>query len=123
MELRAHYPYYLANRPLSPNRDLTVNNKYTGKPATQVALADRDAIDRAIGAAVDAAPVFAAWPAYRRQEVLEHCVKRFRERSDELAHSLCIEAGKPIRDARGEVTRLIDTFRVAAEESVRIAGE
>jgi acyl-CoA reductase-like NAD-dependent aldehyde dehydrogenase len=36
--------------------------------------------------------------------------------------ALCIEAGKPIRDSRGEVTRLIDTFRIAAEESVRIGG-
>ena len=37
--------------------------------------------------------------------------------------SLCIEAGKPIKDSRGEVSRLIDTFRIAAEESVRISGE
>jgi aldehyde dehydrogenase (NAD+) len=36
---------------------------------------------------------------------------------------LCIEAGKPIRDARGEVTRLIDTFRIAAGEAVRIGGD
>ncbi|MCB1659789.1 MAG: aldehyde dehydrogenase family protein, partial [Pseudomonadales bacterium] len=42
---------------------------------------------------------------------------------DELAYSLCIEAGKPIKDARGEVTRLIDTFKVAAEETTRINGE
>ena len=48
---------------------------------------------------------------------------RFKERFDELANSLCIEAGKPIRDARGEVTRLIDTFEIAAEESVRLNGE
>jgi acyl-CoA reductase-like NAD-dependent aldehyde dehydrogenase len=50
-------------------------------------------------------------------------VKRFHERSDELAELLCLEAGKPIKDSRGEVSRLIDTFRVAAEESVRISGE
>ena len=37
--------------------------------------------------------------------------------------SLCIEVGKPIKDSRGEVSRLIDTFRIAAEESVRIGGE
>ena len=37
--------------------------------------------------------------------------------------ALCIEAGKPIKDARGEVTRLIDTFRYAAEEAVRVNGE
>jgi acyl-CoA reductase-like NAD-dependent aldehyde dehydrogenase len=50
-------------------------------------------------------------------------VRRFEERRDELAESLCIEAGKPIRDSRGEVTRLIDTFRIAAEEATRIHGE
>jgi acyl-CoA reductase-like NAD-dependent aldehyde dehydrogenase len=55
--------------------------------------------------------------------VLAHCVRRFEERRDELALALCIEAGKPINDSRGEVTRLIDTFRVASEESVRITGE
>jgi acyl-CoA reductase-like NAD-dependent aldehyde dehydrogenase len=36
---------------------------------------------------------------------------------------LCIEAGKPIKDARGEVSRLVDTSRLAAEESVRMTGE
>jgi acyl-CoA reductase-like NAD-dependent aldehyde dehydrogenase len=41
----------------------------------------------------------------------------------ELALALCIEAGKPIKDARGEVTRLIDTFRIAAGEATRIDGE
>jgi acyl-CoA reductase-like NAD-dependent aldehyde dehydrogenase len=61
-------------------------------------------------------------PAYARQAVLEHCVSRFRERQEELALALAIEAGKPIRDARGEVTRLIDTFKVAAEEATRIDG-
>jgi len=35
---------------------------------------------------------------------------------------LCVEAGKPINDRRGEVTRLIETFKIAAEESVRLSG-
>lgn len=61
--------------------------------------------------------------AYERQEVLAHCVERFKQRTEELAYALCIEAGKPIRDLRGEVTCLIDTFRIAAEEAVRITGE
>jgi acyl-CoA reductase-like NAD-dependent aldehyde dehydrogenase len=123
MALRESYPYYLANRPEAPNRDLPVTNKYTGEVATRVALADAGAIDRGIAAAAGATRAFAEWPAYRKKAVLEHCVARFRERSEELAVSLCIEAGKPIRDARGEVTRLVDTFQVAAEESVRIPGE
>jgi acyl-CoA reductase-like NAD-dependent aldehyde dehydrogenase len=50
-------------------------------------------------------------------------VDRFKQRFDELAYALCVEAGKPIKDAEGEVSRLIDTFRIAAEESVRMTGE
>ncbi|MGH0035532.1 MAG: aldehyde dehydrogenase family protein [Myxococcota bacterium] len=121
--LKQHYPYYLANRPEAPNQDLEVTDKFSGEVATRVALADPEAIDRAIGRAAEAAPAVAAMAAYERQAVLDHCVTRFRERSDELAHALCIEAGKPIKDSRGEVTRLIDTFRIAAEESTRITGE
>jgi acyl-CoA reductase-like NAD-dependent aldehyde dehydrogenase len=122
-ELQESYPYYLANKAVRPNQDLVVTNKYTGEVASRVAMADGAAIEAGIEAASASAATFAAWPAYRRQDVLMHCVRRFEERADELAYSLCIEAGKPIRDSRGEVTRLVDTFRVAAEESVRIYGE
>ncbi len=121
--LKESYPYYLANQAVQANTDLEVTDKYSGKVATRVALADAKAIDAAIAAAVEAEKPFAAWPSFRRQAVLDHCVARFRERFDELAEALCIEAGKPINDSKGEVTRLIDTFRVAAEESVRIGGE
>jgi acyl-CoA reductase-like NAD-dependent aldehyde dehydrogenase len=121
--LRDQYPFYLANCAEQPNSDLAVTNKYTGEVATRVALAGADHIDRGIQAAVDANDAMAEMPAYERQDVLNHCVQRFTERFEELAYALCIEAGKPIKDARGEVSRLIDTFRVAAEESVRIGGE
>ena len=78
---------------------------------------------RGIAAAADAADPMRRLRPYQRQQILHHCVDRFEERFDELAMSLCIEAGKPIKDARGEVSRLIDTFRIAAEESVRLGGE
>jgi acyl-CoA reductase-like NAD-dependent aldehyde dehydrogenase len=121
--LKETYPYYLGNCPETPNTDLDVIDKYSGEVATRVALADEKAIDRAIGLAVDATEPMYKMPAWKRQEVLEHCVTRFKERAEELAVALCIEAGKPINDSRGEVTRLIETFKIAAEESVRIPGE
>lgn len=121
--LKDAYPYYLANEAIYANKDLAVTDKYSGEVATHVAMADRKAIDQAIAASVDATPAMAAMAPFERQAVLDHCVMRFRERAEELAMALCIEAGKPIRDARGEVSRLIDTFRVAAEEAVRIDGE
>jgi acyl-CoA reductase-like NAD-dependent aldehyde dehydrogenase len=121
--LAEQYPYYLANKACQPNADLVVTDKYSGAVAARVALADSAAIDAAIGAAEQAREPMAAMPAHARQAVLLHCVRRFEERFDELAAALCIEAGKPIKDARGEVTRLIDTFRVGSEEAVRMTGE
>ena len=121
--LQQSYPYYLGNQPLAPNQDLAVTDKYSGEVATRVPLADSAAIDRAIGLAVEAAQPMRELAAYERQAVLTHCAARFQERAEELALALCIEAGKPIKDARGEVARLVDTFRIAAEEAVRITGE
>ncbi|WP_144147242.1 aldehyde dehydrogenase family protein [Paraburkholderia sp. BCC1884] len=121
--LQKSYPYYIANEAVAANTDLEVTDKFSGEVATRVALADAKAIDKAIGLAVAAMPAMRAFAPFKRQAVLEHCVKRFGERFDEMAMALCIEAGKPIKDSRGEVSRLIDTFKVAAEESVRIGGE
>ncbi|MCR9197800.1 MAG: aldehyde dehydrogenase family protein [Planctomycetaceae bacterium] len=123
MTIKSEWPFYLAGKPVAPNYDLEVTDKYSGAVAARVAMADPATIDTAIAASVAAAEPMAEMRPYERQQVLMHCVQRFTERFDELADALCVEAGKPIKDARGEVSRLIDTFRIAAEESVRINGE
>ncbi|MFT3966807.1 MAG: aldehyde dehydrogenase family protein [Sphingobium sp.] len=122
-KLKDVYPLYLNNKAVQPNADLEVTDKYTGEVAFRVAQADAKTIDEGIAGAVRAAEPMARLAAYERQAVLDHCVRRFRERFDELAYALCVEAGKPIKDSEGEVGRLIDTFRIAAEEAVRLGGE
>ncbi len=121
--MNPNYPLYVANEPRTTKNELPVTDKFTCEVVTRVSLADEALIDEAIGHAVAAAKPMARLYAYERQNILTHCVKRFTERSAELANALCIEAGKPINDAKGEVSRLIDTFRIAAEESVRMTGE
>jgi acyl-CoA reductase-like NAD-dependent aldehyde dehydrogenase len=123
MKLKSVYPLYVNNVAEQPNADLAVTDKFTGEVAFRTALADSAIIERAIAGAVQAAEPLAKMASYERQDVLNHCVARFIERKDELAYALCVEAGKPIKDSRGEVGRLIDTFRIAAEESVRQTGE
>src|SRR5882757_5737323 len=122
-QLKSVYPLYLNNKAEQPNTDLAVTDKYTGEVAFRVAQADAATIDAGIQGAVEAAEPMARMPSYARQAVLQHSVDRFKERYDELAYALCVEAGKPIKDSEGEVGRLIDTFRIAAEESVRMTGE
>ena len=121
--LKDIYPLYLNNKAVQPNADLAVTDKFTGEVAFRTALATPDIIDEAIAGAVRAAPAMARLASYEKRDVLDHCVGRFRERFDELAYALCVEAGKPIADAEGEVTRLIDTFRIGAEEATRNYGE
>ncbi|MGE7139131.1 aldehyde dehydrogenase family protein [Luteibacter sp. NPDC031894] len=121
--LRKNYPYYLANAAVKGKAKLDVIDKYTGDVATRVALPDAAVLLRAIEAAHNASGAMKRFKPFQRQAVLEHCVARFRERRDELAYALCVEAGKPIKDSAGEVTRLIETFKIAAEEAVRINGE
>jgi len=121
--LRETYPLYLGGRPTHTALTLPVANKYTGQTAATVARADRALVEQAIAQAAAAFDATRRLPAYQRQSILAHVVRRVTERHEELAAALAIEAGKPIRDARGEVTRLVDTFRIAAEEAVRITGE
>jgi acyl-CoA reductase-like NAD-dependent aldehyde dehydrogenase len=121
--LAERYPYYVANSPEESSEWLSVADKYSGEVATRVALSDAGAIERGIAAAFEARDAMARFPSYARRDVLFHCASRFEERAEELAEALCIEAGKPIRDARGEVTRLVDTFRMASEEAGRAHGE
>lgn len=121
--LAERYPLYLGGEPIASNADLVVTDKYTGEEATRVALADEGTIDAAIDLACEAAAPMRHLAACDRKAVLLHCAQRFTERAEELALGLCIEAGKPLKDSRGEVGRLIDTFQIAAEEAVRIYGE
>jgi acyl-CoA reductase-like NAD-dependent aldehyde dehydrogenase len=123
VELKSSYPYYLAGRQVAAEPSLAVTDKYSADVIAHVALADGAAIDHAIAAACDAREPMRKLASYERRAVLAHCAARFEQRGEQLARTLCLEAGKPIRDARVEVSRLVDTFRVASEETVRLGGE
>jgi len=116
-------PYYLAGKPARGAASIDVADKATGEIVARVAAADAAAMEQAIAAATLAAKPLAKLAAFERRDTLLHCVERFSADRERLARLLCAEAGKPIKDSRGEVARLIDTFRIAAEESTRIGGE
>jgi acyl-CoA reductase-like NAD-dependent aldehyde dehydrogenase len=120
--LESSYPLYVANEAKQGRSQLEVIDKYSGECVSTVALGDQQTIEEAIESACSARVAMARVKPFERQAILNHCVSRFEQNRDELAMTLCIEAGKPIKDSKGEVQRLIDTFRVAAEESVRIDG-
>lgn len=121
--LRPQYPLWLAGSAVGAQSQLSVENKFTHEVAAEVGRGDEAVLTRAIDAAVAAFEETRRLPGYSRAEILQYLVDQLRERRDEFAHVLAIEAGKPIRTARGEVDRAQDTFRIAAEEATRQAGE
>ncbi len=80
-------------------------------------------IETAIAKAVSAFQVTRKMPVWKRVEALEKISAGIAARREELAQTIALEAGKPIRTARVEVDRAVFTFKIAAEESKRIYGE
>ncbi|MCM8533576.1 MAG: aldehyde dehydrogenase family protein, partial [Lentisphaeraceae bacterium] len=117
------YPFYLGGKAVESKSKLDVTDKYSGETFAQASLATEEHIDRAISLAEKSKASMQALSSYERQQILEHCIDQFIERQGELAETLCLEAGKPLKDSIGEVSRLIDTFKIAAEEAVRMNGE
>eukprot|EP01090_Pellita_catalonica_P023587 TRINITY_DN9809_c0_g1_i1.p1 TRINITY_DN9809_c0_g1~~TRINITY_DN9809_c0_g1_i1.p1 ORF type:complete len:436 (+),score=71.51 TRINITY_DN9809_c0_g1_i1:31-1308(+) len=60
---------------------------------------------------------------YERREILHSLAKGVQKNEEEILYALCVEAGKPINDARVEFGRCIDTITLAAEEAIRAYGE
>ena len=79
--------------------------------------------EAAIAAAVDAAPGMRALSSGERAAILRRAAERLEIDREMFARTICDEAGKPIRDARGEVGRAVLTLRTASEEATRMGGE
>ena len=62
-------------------------------------------------------------PAAARAEVLERAAQLVARRAEAFARTICLEAGKPITQARGETARCVDTLTFAAVEARTLAGE
>jgi acyl-CoA reductase-like NAD-dependent aldehyde dehydrogenase len=101
----------------------TVRCPYDGEPVATVHRAGRDDLERAIQGAVRAFDVTRKFPAYQRSTILRDIARIIGERSEELARTIALEAGKPIKQARLEVGRTVNVFAVAAEEAGRFEDE
>ncbi|WP_340538955.1 NAD-dependent succinate-semialdehyde dehydrogenase [Nocardioides sp. GXZ039] len=76
----------------------------------------------ALDAAVATQASWAATPPRERGEILRRAWELLQERADDVAWLMSLEMGKPVAEARGEVTYGSEFFRWYAEEAVRIHG-
>jgi acyl-CoA reductase-like NAD-dependent aldehyde dehydrogenase len=95
----------------------------TGETIGSVPEATRDDARRAIAAANAAAHEWAARSAFERAAAMERVAAIIEERRDDLAHTLTLDQGKPLRaESYGEVDELIEYWRMAAGDARRLEG-
>jgi glyceraldehyde-3-phosphate dehydrogenase (NADP+) len=100
-----------------------VRSPWDGRIVSDVHRADAALVDRALAHGAAAVPVMAALPAHARAEVLRGVASRVAEQKDVLATTIVAEAGKPLRYARLEVERAVETFSFAADVCGRLGDE
>lgn len=109
-------------QPGSDGERITVTDPSTGVEIIDVAAASADDAYLAASAASRAQQDWATAPPRLRSEVLRSAWEAMTEHSDELAELITREHGKPLSDARAEVSYAAEFFRWNAEETVRLHG-
>ena len=103
-------------------RTITVFDPATGLALKTIADASVEDAKRAMDIAADTQDSWAATAPRVRGEILRGAFDLLQDRADDFALLMTLEMGKPLAEARGEVTYGGEFLRWFSEEAVRIAG-
>jgi succinate-semialdehyde dehydrogenase / glutarate-semialdehyde dehydrogenase len=99
-----------------------VDNPATGAVLANVASCDAALTRAAINAAAEAFPAWAKRPAKERSAILRKWAELMVANADDLAIIMSAEHGKPLAEAKGEVTYGASFLEWFAEEARRVDG-
>ena len=97
-------------------------NPANGQILAQLPHASRNDLDNALAAAQSAFGGWRATAPLERARILRAAATLLRERVDTIAHSMTLEQGKPLREARLELLAAADTYDWYADEGRRNYG-
>ena len=98
-----------------------VLSPYDESVVARVAQGDGDLVDKAVRTAHDAFEE-GGFSQSDRAAVLDRAAHIVGERTDELAAVIAAEAGKPLKTAKIEATRCVDTLTFSAVEARKLTG-
>lgn len=98
-----------------------VRSPYDETVVGRVAQGDADLVDKAVRSAHEAFEEGGFGQA-ERAEVLDRAAHLVSERGDELGAIIAAEAGKPLKTAKLEASRCVDTLTFSAVEARRLTG-
>src|SRR3989337_4588962 len=117
------YKLLIGGRWIEEKETMKVIDKYSGETIGVVPMASKKTVEKAIAAAHAAFPSYSRLPAHKRFRVLEKASQLLAKHQEEIAATICREAGKAWKYSIGEVARAVETFQFSAEEAKRIHGE
>lgn len=104
-------------------RMFEVRNPATNEVIASVPHFGRTEVERAITAAAEAMPAWAAQAAKQRAAILRRWFDLMMANIDDLAAIMTAEQGKPLAEARGEIVYAANFIEWFAEEGKRIYGD
>jgi acyl-CoA reductase-like NAD-dependent aldehyde dehydrogenase len=103
--------------------DFTViRNPATGEEVGRAPRRGADEAAEAVARALDAFPEWWETPAARRGEILHQATSAVLAAREELSQQLTLEQGKPLREARIEITRFVHTLEHYAGLAKNLRG-
>lgn len=100
-----------------------VYNPSTGSVIARVPLATQEEVKEAINAAQKAFPAWRALSVGKRAEIMLKFRQLLTDNMDELIHMICKESGKTKEDAKGEITRGLESVDLAINAPHLLKGE
>jgi acyl-CoA reductase-like NAD-dependent aldehyde dehydrogenase len=104
-ELRTDFTLLIDGRPATAASTIDVINPATGRVFARCPAAGRHELDQAVDAARRAFPSWRALSYADRAERIAGFCQSLREHQEELARLLTLEQGKPLQQAKDEITR------------------
>ena len=108
----------------SGKEEIEVHNPYTNEVIGRIACSINDEVEKAIESASSAFhTTMKCMPAHERSNILRRTADLLETDAEVFAKLLSLEAGKPIRESRGEVARAVQVLRFSSEGAKSIYGE
>ena len=121
--LRSEAFYDGAWRPAASGQTIEVTDPYTGAPVGSIPSLAADEIEAAIASAERAFATWSRQPNRWRGAVLRKWFELIERNQEDLATLITLENGKPLKEARAEVSYGAGFVEFYAEEAGRIYGE
>ncbi len=120
-EQRRFYPI-IGGEERKVARFFTIKQPYNGEEVAEVGRCGEKEVEDAVTAAAKAFEITKRLSKYDKESILDKLCCLIQDAHFELSNILVEEVGKTITEARGEVNRAINTFKLSRELAVREGG-